>query len=312
MLQSIINTIYRYPKSNWQHWQKFGGYFAYKKMLAAEAQMKIAAESIKVPTPDSSLHTLNVCFLTGKKYWHQTVFCALSLQKVTEHPVHFTFYDDGTFTETLIQKYQQQIPNSTFIPLKQIEEKLNIFLPIKKYPYLNHKRQIYKHIRKLTDIHAGNAGWHLVLDSDMLFWKEPTELIQWLKNPTQPFYMVDIANAYGFPVPEMGKLANTTIADKINVGVIGLKSEGIDFDNLEYWAKTLENNFGKSYFLEQALTAMLIGNQTCEVANPQEYIVYPTQQQVENKVGTLHHCVDVSKKWYFTHAWKNLISQIND
>ena len=64
MLQSIINTIYRYPKSNWHHWQKFGGYFTYKKMLAAEAQMKIAAESIKVPTPDSSLHTLNVCFLT--------------------------------------------------------------------------------------------------------------------------------------------------------------------------------------------------------------------------------------------------------
>ena len=302
MLQNIINTIYRYPKSNWQHWQKFGGYFAYKRMLTAEALIKIAAKSVKVQTPDSSLYTLNVCFLTGKKYWHQTVFCALSLQKFTDHPVHFTFYDDGTFTETLIQKYQQQIPNSTFIPLKQIEENLNVFLPIKKYPYLNHKRQIYKHIRKLTDIHAGNTGWHLVLDSDMLFWKEPTQLVQWLKNPTQPFYMVDIANAYGFPVPEMEKLANTTIADKINVGLIGLKSEGIDFDKLEYWAKTLENNFGKSYFLEQALTAMLIGSQICEVANPQEYIVYPTQQQVENKVGTLHHYVDVSKKWYFTNA----------
>ena len=73
MLQNIINTIYRYPKSNWQHWQKFGGYFAYKKMLADEAQMKISAESIKVQTPNSSLHTLNVCFLTTKNIYSKSL-----------------------------------------------------------------------------------------------------------------------------------------------------------------------------------------------------------------------------------------------
>jgi hypothetical protein len=309
MLQTLINTLYRYPKSNWQNWQKFGGYFAYKKMFAHEKQMKIAADRVVVQKPPSNLQTLNICFLTGKKYWHQTIFCALSLQKNTQHPIYFTFYDDGSFTEKLVLKYQQQIPNSTFISLQQIEERLKITLPLNKYPYLNHKRHVYKHIRKLTDIHAGNTGWHLVLDSDMLFLKTPTQLIEWLKNPAQPFYMVDIETAYGYPIPEMEKLTKTTIAHKINVGAIGLKSETIDFDKLEHWAKYLETNFGKSYYLEQALSAMLIANQPSQIANKEEYIVYPTQQQVQNKIGTLHHYVDVSKKWYFMGAWSYLTSK---
>lgn len=302
MLQSFINTIYRYPKSNWQHWQKFGGYFAYKKMLTDETQMKIAAESIKVQTPKNSLQSLKVCLLTGEKYWHQTIFCALSLQKVTDHPIHFTFYDDGSFTKESICKYRTQIPNSTFITKAEITDKLSHYLPVSKYPYLNHKREVYKHIRKLTDIHAGNTGWHLVLDSDMLFWKKPTEVIEWLKNPTKPFYILDVSNAYGYPLQEMEKLCHTTLPQKMNVGLVGLKSEDIDFDLLEQWAKILETNFGKSYYLEQALTAMLVGDLECKIASPQEYIVYPSQKQVENKVGTLHHYVDVSKKWYFINA----------
>jgi hypothetical protein len=49
MLQTLINTFYCYPKSQFKTWQKFGGYFAYMQMFANEKQMKIEAEKVRAP-----------------------------------------------------------------------------------------------------------------------------------------------------------------------------------------------------------------------------------------------------------------------
>lgn len=304
MFQSLINTLYRQPRSKWRTYQKFGGYFAYRQMYKAEDEMRKSSAQIKVIAADNDLPSLEVSFLTGKKYWHQTVFCAYSLQKHSPNPIRFIFYDDGSFTPELVRQYQAQIPISQFITLSEIEARLALTLPKEKYPYLHHKREVYKHIRKLTDVYAGNQGWKLMLDSDMLFIQSPKLMLQWLQNPSEPFHILDSETSYGFSLQIMGDLANASIKEKINVGALGLHSSMVDFDKLEYWAKTLETNHGTSYYLEQALSAMLIGNQVCTVGPSIDYIVYPTQNQVEIKAGVLHHYVDVSKKWYFQTAWK--------
>ncbi|MFP5042393.1 hypothetical protein [Parasediminibacterium sp. JCM 36343] len=301
MFQAIINTLYRKPRSQWNIWKRFGGYFEYKKMLAGEKEMRQAAKNLVVSKEKNGLPILQVCFLTGKKFWHQTVFCAYSLQKVTPNNIHFTFYDDGTLSE--ITTIKTQVPNSTCVFINEIEGKVKAVLPESQFPYLNHKREVYKHIRKLTDVHAGSTGWKLILDSDMLFKNKPTEIIEWLKNPHQPIYMQDIKNAYGFPKPYMEDLANTPVPDLINVGCIGLKSESIDWQKIEYWAKSLEEKYGNSYYLEQALSAMIIGNTTSIVLAKDEYIVYPNLEKSSPKAKLLHY-VDLSKAGYFTKEWR--------
>ncbi|KRT15836.1 hypothetical protein ASU31_12690 [Pedobacter ginsenosidimutans] len=304
MFQKIINILYRNPKSLFKTWDHFGGRSEYNRMLNAEREMIKASRKLVIKKSLTDLTTLNVSFLTGTKYWHQTIYCAYSLQKNCSHPIYFTFYDDGTLTERAIQDYKKQIPNSEFVSISQIEQQIQNILPIEKYPYLNHKRKVYKHIRKLVDIHSWNKGWQLVLDSDMLFWNEPTALISWLKNPTKPFYILDVQNSYGFPKEAMESLVDKNIADRINVGIIGLDSHSIDFEKIEIWAKKLEDDFGNSYYLEQALSAMIINTETSSIGSEGDYIVYPTEQQVDNQEGILHHYVDISKKWYFTKAWK--------
>jgi len=42
------------------------------------------------------------------------------------------------------------------------------------------------------------------------------------------------------------------------------------------------------------------------VASKSEYIVLPTEEQVDNQTGTLHHYVNESKEVYFKKAWKML------
>jgi hypothetical protein len=89
------------------------------------------------------------------------------------------------------------------------------------------------------------------------------------------------------------------------VGAIGLKSEAINWNKLENWVKTLEEQEGTSYYLEQALSAMLIGKIDATVLKTGDYIVNPSADQIKNKTGILHHYVDLSKEGYFKHAWKH-------
>jgi hypothetical protein len=56
--------------------------------------------------------------------------------------------------------------------------------------------------------------------------------------------------------------------------------------------------------LEQALTAMLIGRRQAVCLSEERYKVMPSSAEVDQKIGVLHHYVDLSKRDYFQKAWK--------
>jgi hypothetical protein len=173
---------------------------------------------------------------------------------------------------------------------------------------LHHKRKVYPHIKKLIDIHTSNpVGWKLILDSDMLFWKEPVEMINWLKQPAQPIHMVDCVESYGYSEALMTKLCGTKIPHLLNVGIVGLNSSNIKWEIIENWVKELEETEGTSYYLEQALSAMLIGETTSTILNESDYKVNPTSIDLQHKVNTLHHYVDLSKEIYLKEAWRLIL-----
>ena len=261
--------------------------------------------SFDLPPVISTTEGLSIYFLTGKNYLYQTLFCIQSLTKVTKSKFRFILIDDGSFDAKLIERIHIQIPCAEIITQKIIEQNLHQNLPLDKYPYLHQKRRVYPHIKKLTDIHTIlHNPWKLVLDSDMLFWNEPAQMIDWLKNPNNPLHMVDCEESYGYSYKLMEALCGFKMRNLINVGAIGLNSRQINWDSIENWAKTLEEKEGASYYLEQALTAMLVSNSGSVILNANEYVVNPNKQMIINKNGVLHHYVDLSKEGYFKEAWK--------
>lgn len=302
MLQKIINQLYRYPKSYWKNIQRFGGFISYRKMMLARKQMQKASK--KLPPIISYKDGFPIYFLTGKSHLYQTLFCAYSLFKVTNEKIQFTLVDDGSFNEELIQQALQQMPNVSLVLKTEIEKNLESILPKNEHPYLHHKRKVYPHIKKLTDIHTLNPNtFKLVLDSDMLFWNEPTEIINWLKNPNGALYMLDCDESYGYDRDLMQRLCGFEIPKLMNVGAFGLNSDIINWNNLESWCKTLEEKQGASYFLEQALSAMLIANENKTILIREKYIVNPN----DDNLGTLFHYVDLSKEKYFNSDWKYFV-----
>ncbi len=307
MLQQLINIFYRHPKSRLKIYKRFGGYFSYRAMLSNGKRMEQA--SWQLPPAQSYKEGLPIYFLTGKKYLYQTLFCIRSLQKATAEKFHFIFVDDGSFDDAIIQRINIALPGAQIVTQSQIDENIRGKLPPNEYPVLRHKRLVYPHIKKLTDVHTmpGNA-WKLVLDSDMLFWNEPVEMIKWLKSPVGFINMLDCVQSYGYSPTLMEELCGTKILQLLNVGVIGLNSELINWKNIEAWTKALEEKSGASYYLEQALTAMLIGNSPSTILPASEYIVNPNAADVINKRGMLHHYVDLSKAVYFKEAWKTFVN----
>jgi len=258
--------------------------------------------------PDVSNNVYDVYFLTGEKFWYQTCFCMYSLIQASGENLRPVIYDDGTLQEGQVNEIKRIFFNVKIVSTAEIQKKLDECLPSSKFPYLRERRIDYLNIRKLIDPHIASSGWKMVLDSDMLFFRNPIMLVDWLKDPRCPCHMVDVENSYGYSIQLMEHLAKAKVAQRVNVGVCGLKSEDIDWEKLEYWCKKLIEKAGMHYYMEQALTAMLIAGKECTVLPPEEYVVMPGERESMKPKAAMYHYVAQSKPWYFRHGWRNIIS----
>ena len=269
-------------------------------------QMEQAALVLTPPIADRSGPVYEVHFLTGKRFWDQTCFCFYSLLQQTDLNLQLVVYDDGTLTQPYIKKIQRLFPTSRIVTAHAIDKALDTYLPASQFPYLRSRRLEYPNLRKLTDIHIGSHGWKLVLDSDMLFFHPPIELLGWLKNPQNPCHMVDVETAYGYSSTLMKTLAGAAIPERINVGICGLQSDALNWEELENWCKTLIETEGTHYYQEQAMIAMLMARQQCSVMAGDDYIVMPQKAEVVHPEAKLHHYVSDSKPWYFRYGWHHI------
>ncbi|WP_320465969.1 hypothetical protein [Pedobacter sp. CFBP9032] len=305
----MINQLYRFPVSKWKTIQRFGGIISYRQMLRGKKEMIRASRNL--PPIISYENGYKIYFLTGSDYLYQTLFCAFSLTKVSKTSFQFILVDDGSFDEQLKTQANKQMPGVVIVTKQQIDANLSLKLPVAEFPYLHRKREVYPHIKKLTDIHTlTDNTYKLVLDSDMLFWSNPKEVISWLQRPNGSLHMIDCIESYGYSKEIMESLTGRDIPDSVNVGIIGMDSSRIIWTELERWCMELEAKEGSSYFLEQALTTMLLATSKRKALNERSYIVNPENEDVLNGAGILHHYVDLSKASYFKNAFNVILNGI--
>ena len=238
-LDYVYHVLYRVPKSTLQKSIREGGPYHQWRTEQGRLEMKASAPSLPSlsPKPDDPDGPLKIYFLTGKDFWYQSLFCYYSLQQHTDVQVTPVFYDDGSLRQADCATIRKVVPWAEFIFRDAIENRLDEYLPADRYPTLRHRRIEYVHLRKLTDFHAGSTGPKLILDSDMLFFDTPKVVLDWLRNPTEAFHMVDCTETYGYSRELMESLTGVPIPKRLNVGFAGLHSDAIDWDELEYWIR---------------------------------------------------------------------------
>lgn len=309
-INDLINYFYRTPKSYLINLIKYGGPIKIYLRNKGFNEMKEAAKKLKFVNSSSKTEintTLN--FLTGKKHWHLTSFCIYSLIRSSpNYKFKFRIFDDGSI-DSKVKSYLEKIPNCEIILIETIESYIDLKLPRNKFPKIRSLRDNFFMMRKLTDIHLFDTNYNIYLDSDILFYSEPVELINWAKNPNCSFTIEDIYQSYGISYELMEKIVNNkNVPVKLNAGLYGINSNNIDFNMIEEWIEKTKHpkGFG-NYYLEQAFTAMLVSLNNYYSAPKITYIVLPNKKQVENNIGVMHHYVDSSQNLYFTKAWRNIL-----
>jgi hypothetical protein len=272
-----------------------------------EAAMRGAALAFQpLPSPPGEPFPTPVVFLTGARYWHQTIFCARSLARFAPRPIRFRFLDDGSLPASVAARMQRLFPGAEVIGADAMLARLDRDLPTGKFPALRARRLVYPHLRKLTDVHAGQHGWALVLDSDMLFHRAPAELLAWLAAPTTPVHLIDSGTFYGYTAPLMRELVGRDVPPRVNVGVIGLRSEEIPWARLDSWIAALEQREGTQYLQEQALTAMLLAGHATVALPELDYRCLPDDAECQRPTAILHHYVAASRLALHTTCWRTI------
>ncbi|MDD2765430.1 MAG: glycosyl transferase family 2 [Opitutaceae bacterium] len=272
---------------------------------AARAKMRAAAACLAPQRlPPAAPAWPEIHFLTGEKFWDQTALCLYTLQAHASCSLRTILHDDGSASDDIVARLGRVFPYARWRRPAEAAALLDRHLDAARHPALRERWRVYPNIRKLTDVHLGARGWKLVLDSDMLFFRRPYFLLDWLRAPDRPLHATDVKDSYGYPPALLESLAGAPLPARLNVGICGLRSEDLDWDRLEIWCRRLQEAAGTSYYLEQALVAMLCAGRPCAVAPADDYRVMPTETECRDPQAVLHHYVAGSKRGYYRHAWK--------
>ncbi|RXK56521.1 glycosyl transferase [Oleiharenicola lentus] len=271
-----------------------------QRQLMIEAARHLPELPQPANAPRVALH-----LLTGKRFLYQAAFCLHSFARHSGAAIEAHVYDDGSFDEDLLSELARLGPGVVFHPMAETSAKLDALLPESRFPVLRERWRNYPNIRKLTDPHLGSTGWKLVIDSDLLFFRRPDFLLAWCAAPDRPLHAVDCAESYGYSRSLLEKLAGAPIPPLVNVGLCGLRSELLDWNELEAWCAELIAREKTSYYLEQALVAMLVARtQPCAIAPAGDYLTKPDRAEGMQPRAVMHHYVAESKRWYYRHGWR--------
>lgn len=299
----FLLKFYHTPLGRMRDSLRNGGPWQERRTERGRQAMELAARSLP-PPPAGTGRPVELHLLTGRRFWYQTAFCLWTFAQQSGRSLAPVIYDDGTLKEEYRTLLARLFPATRFVTHPETVARLDEHLPATKFPVLRERWLNYPNIRKLTDPHVGRTGWKLVLDSDLLFFRRPDFLLNWLDAPDHPLHAVDCETSYGYDRAHMNELAGARVADLVNVGLTGLDGTGLDWEKLEHWTRTLQERAGTSYYLEQALIAMLVAGRQCAVAPAADYVTLPRPPEARDCQAIMHHYVAHSKRWYFQHNWR--------
>lgn len=317
ILGKLVYKLYYHPRNKKAYINKFGGHQNYMRMLAAEREMRdYALNDLVIDAALNPEGKFKINFLTGDKFIHQTLFCTYSFFRFLDRDETANFsvnyYSDGTLSPELVSILGKRFPTIRIINSIETDKTLTDHLPQSKFPYLNKNVRRFPLFKKLIYPNLNSEGLLVFFDSDMLFLRRPSELLNWIyqseRNTDRAFCIQDVQRSYGYSDEEIAHVWPKAIEHNINSGLYALHSKNLDWSFFETLSQKFELSYGPHYYMEQLMTAiMLERSPDLFVAPKSDYIVFPSKEQVADQAGTLHHYVNESKEYYFKEGWRHQI-----
>lgn len=197
--------------------------------------------------------------------------CILAIKSFLRfyNSIRITLQDDGSLTTEDIAKFKYHIPGIDILLRSDADKKINSQLTSELFEM--RKKDVS--FLKLIDVNLLFAGRRIVADSDILFLKQPTEVIDWIETKhAKPFYhRVSNANkAFETQLQLINSQLGTAIKElDYCSGFIGF-NESQPVDQINHITQTL-NKISQVWGLEQNIYAFLLKEQSM-LLNPLKYL----------------------------------------
>jgi hypothetical protein len=249
------------------------------RAAVGDTAMHRAARNLKQLPPTAGEFTVPVICLTGRRFIHQSLFCAHSFARAAGVNPLLEFLSDGNLSDENSATLLRLFPQATVRNHADLDDIVREALPPSKFPVLHAVRKNFVLLRKLTDAMAGRRGYALLFDSDMIFWREPHELLD-RAGKGESLYLTDtVADGYTVSRAELGRTLGVPVAVGVNSGLVGLDSSKIDWELIERACEFLRSARGDQRLLEQTLWAIALGAANAIPLDPSTYrvVIDPTQ-----------------------------------
>jgi hypothetical protein len=281
----------------------------YKYHTGKRLMKKYARREAPIILKNSDQQSITICYLTGKDYWYQTIYAIKSLYLQLQKGLRIKIYSDGTLNDKHKDALKRFFPDIEIISDEEVNTYLNTILPEDKFPTLRYLRTWHPFFRRLIDIHSV-ASWSIHMDSDMLFYNFPDELMEACRNTTAIYMKELLAESYFVDDPVVLK-ENYDIdcLSHVNGGIIAYDGNFVDYEDLEIKAKILVDNYisaGPARIEQTLMSYILYKQNAMPLLDSKKYTIAYDSNIPVSANHTLIHYIFKAKLPYFSSEWKKM------
>ena len=239
-----------------------------------------------------------------------TLWCLKTFYYFSGIRPRLVIYDDGSLSEAAIRTFYGHFVNCQVVRHdefhRDMEDFLKAYRMCLKYSRI---KEFYCALKLFGPMYYAKSEYVLYLDSDILFFKKPDEMLKCMESGT-PFYMSDYQDAYSYPVELLNKLLKIELAHKINSGLFYIAKRDFagNMDLVESYFKKvseLESSPDSVNRHEQTVAAIILSKANAARLDSDYQI---SKKPVTDKTISHHFVNDGSRTYFYVAGLRRLKS----
>jgi hypothetical protein len=197
-----------------------------------------------------------VHILTGANDWQLAAWAVASWFHHSETAWPLVVHDDGTLPARGREVLQRLFPITRFI--ERAEADATMAKVLTPFPFCGDYRKAHPLALKIFDVpHFATAERFLVLDSDVLFFARPQEMIEWCEGKREGcWFNEDVQEGALISAAEARDELGIRLWPRVNSGLCLLEKRALDFDLCDRALAVTSLLSGHVWRIEQTLFAL--------------------------------------------------------
>jgi hypothetical protein len=258
-MRSTAGQFLRTLKGKFQH----GLRTAYYRDIVCQRILQ-TRPVVRTDNPWCEVHVM-----TSKVDWLLMMWALKTFYAQSRRHFLLCIHDDGTVPPEAADELREHFPKARFIDGRTADN--DVGLTLKNYPLCNEFRETNHLAPKVFDFaHFAQSDRIMIMDSDVLFFSEPTELLRRIEDKDYKLNTVnrDLANAYTVDPALVESHLGFELIERFNSGLGLIHRASIRLDWIEEFLK-LPGIIGHFWRIEQTMFALCSSKFGCELLPPE-------------------------------------------